>query len=146
MTIRATDGALADTLNSIPLPEGALVFVASSTVSDQWTEVLEELTAAHELSQDAVRAGGPIVYLVEGDDLLGRRGPGRAMVACGLLSAARTLALETARAGVPVNVIAMGPTTSPDSLSGWIESLCGPGGPNGELIRLGADHLGKALP
>jgi len=144
--IRAEDGDLADALNSLSLPEGALVFVANSALSDGWTAVLNELTAAYELSQTAVKVGGPIVYLVEGDDLLGRRGAGRAMVACGLLSAARTLALETARAGVPVNVIAMGATTTHDALGSWVELLCGPGGPNGELIRLGADHLGKALP
>jgi hypothetical protein len=107
---------------------------------------LDELTVAYELSQAAVRAGGPIVYVLESDDLLGRRGIGSAMVACGLLSAARTLALETARAGVPVNVLALGATTAPDSVRFWVQSLCVPNGPNGELIRLGADHLGKALP
>lgn len=144
--IRAGDGDLADTLNSLPLPDSAVVFVANSAVSDEWSAVLAELTAAYQLSQAAVRAGGPIVYLVESDDLLGRRGIGSAMVACGLLSAARTLALETARAGTPVNVVAVGATTTCDSLGAWVELLCGPNGPNGELIRLGADHLGKALP
>lgn len=144
--IRAEDGDLADDLNGLPLPEGALVFVANPAVSDGWTAVLVELTAAYQLSQAAVRAGGPIVYVVESDDLLGRRGIGSAMVACGLLSAARTLALETARAGPPVNVMALGATTTRDSVRTWIELLCGRNGPNGELIRLGADHLGKALP
>jgi D-serine deaminase-like pyridoxal phosphate-dependent protein len=144
--IRAEDGDLADALTSLSLPDGALVFVANAAVSDGWTAVLDELTAAYELSQTAVRAGGPIVYLLESDDLLGRRGIGSAMVACGLMSAARTLALETARAGVPVNVLALGATTKRDSVRFWVESLCRPNGPNGELIRLGADHLGKALP
>jgi D-serine deaminase-like pyridoxal phosphate-dependent protein len=144
--IRAEDGDLADALTSLSLPDGALVFVANAAVSDGWTAVLDELTAAYELSQAAVRAGGPIVYLLESDDLLGRRGIGSAMVACGLMSAARTLALETARAGVPVNVLALGATTKRDSVRFWVESLCRPNGPNGELIRLGADHLGKALP
>jgi hypothetical protein len=123
-----------------------LVFVANPGVSDEWTAVLEELTEAFDLSQAAARNGGPIVYLLEGDDLLGRRGSGPAMVACGLLSAARTLALETARAGVPVNVVALGATTKSESVRFWVEALCRPHGPNGELIRLGADHLGKALP
>lgn len=144
--IRVERGDLANALGNLSLPDGALVFVANSSVSDEWTAVLEELTAAFELSQAAVRSGGPIVYLLEGDDLLGRRGAGSAMVACGLLSAARTLALETARSGVPVNVLALGPTTPPESVRFWVEALCGPNGPNGELIRLGADHLGKALP
>jgi D-serine deaminase-like pyridoxal phosphate-dependent protein len=143
--IRAEDRDLANALNSLPLPEGALIFVANPAVSD-WTAVLDELTAAYQLSQAAVRAGGPIVYLVENDDLLGRRGIGSAMVACGLLSAARTLALETAQAGSPVNVIALGTATAQDSLKVWVELLCRPDGPSGELVRLGADHLGKALP
>lgn len=144
--IRVESGDLADVLGTLSLPDGALVFVANSRVSDEWTAVEDELTAAFELSQDAIRSGGPIVYLLEGDDLLGRRGAGRAMVACGLLSAARTLALETARAGTPVNVLALGATATPESVRFWVEALCGPNGPNGELIRLGADHLGKALP
>lgn len=143
--IRAEDRDLANALNSLQLPDGALIFVANPAVSD-WTAVLDELTAAYQLSQAAVRAGGPIVYLVENDDLLGRRGIGSAMVACGLLSAARTLALETARAGSPVNVIALGTATAQDSLKVWVELLCRPDGPSGELVRLGADHLGKALP
>ena len=144
--IRAGDGDLADALNSLRLPDSALVFVADSAVPDAWMAVLDELTAAYQLSRAAVRAGGPIVYLVESDDLLGRRGIGSAMVACGLLSAARTLALETARAGSPVNVMALGAATTRDSVAAWVELLCAPNGPNGELIRLGADHVGKALP
>ena len=144
--IRAGNGDLAEALGSLSLPDGGLVFVANAAISDAWAAVLDELTSAYELSQAAVRAGGPIVYVLENDDLLGRRGIGRAMVACGLLSAARTLALETARAGVPVNVLALGATTTSDSVRFWVQSLCRPNGPNGELIRLGADHLGKALP
>ncbi len=144
--IRSQNDELAGALGGLSLPDSALVFVANSGVSDEWTAVLEELTEAFELSQAAVRHSGPIVYLLEGDDLLGRRGIGSAMVACGLLSAARTLALETARAGVPVNVVAVGANTAPEMVGFWVEVLCRPNGPNGELIRLGAEHLGKALP
>lgn len=144
--IRFGGGDLADALGNLSLPDGALVFAAASSLSDDWTAVSEELRAAFELSQAAARSGGPIVYVLDNDDLLGRRGAGSAMVACGLLSAARTLALETARAGVPVNVLALGTAATPESVKFWVEALCGPNGPNGELIRLGADHLGKALP
>lgn len=144
--IRSQSGDLGDALGSLSLPDGALVFVANSGVTDEWAAVLDELTEAFDLSQAAVRNGGPIVYLVDGDDLLGRRSVGGAMVACGLLSAARTLALETARSGNAVNVVAVGAATTAESVSHWVEALCRPDGPNGELIRLGADHLGKALP
>ena len=144
--IRSQSGDHVDALGTLSLPDSALIFVANSGVSDEWTAVLEELTEAFDLSQAAVRSSGPIVYLLDGDDLLGRRGTGGAMVACGLLSAARTLALETARAGIPVNVVALAATTTPESVKFWVEALCRPNGPTGELIRLGADHLGKALP
>jgi NAD(P)-dependent dehydrogenase (short-subunit alcohol dehydrogenase family) len=144
--IRSHSGGLADALGSLSMPDGALVFAANSGVSNEWPAVLDELTEAFDLSQAAVRSGGPIVYVVDGDDLLGRGGIGGAMVACGLLSAARTLALETARAGTSVNVVAVGAETSPETVAHWVEALCRPDGPSGELIRLGVDHLGKALP
>jgi hypothetical protein len=144
--IRCKSGDLADALKRLSLPDGALVFVTNSDLSNGWGAVSEELTEAFERSQAAARNSGPVVYVVDGDDLLGRNGIGRAMVACGLLSAARTLALETARSGVQVNVVAVGITTPPEVTSLWVETLCRPNGPNGELIRLGVDHLGKAVP
>lgn len=144
--IRCGGGVLADALARSSLPVGALVFVAKADVSDEWRDVSAELSDAFDLSKAAAAESGPVVYVVDGDDLLGRRGSGGAMVACGLLSAARTLALETARSGVPVNVIATGEDTSPDLVAFWAEALCRPGGVNGELVRLGSSHLGKALP
>jgi hypothetical protein len=144
--IRCDAGHLADALRQVMLPEGALVFVTKANVTDDWEKVSGELMEAFTLSQEAARSGGPVVYVVDGDDLLGRGGRGPAMVACGLLSAARTLALETAKSGRPVNVVALGDRDSPDLVGLWVEILCRPGGPSGELIRLGGDHLGKALP
>ncbi len=148
--IRCARSDLAGALSGLALPENALVFVTDPAVSDDWSAVMEELTEAFDLSQTAARNGGPVVYVLDGDDLLGRRGPGRAMVACGLLSAARTLALETAKSGVPVNVpvnvLALDESSSPELAGFWVETLCRRNGPNGELIRLGGGHLGKALP
>ena len=144
--IRCESGDLAEALGGISLPDNALVFVSRIDRTGEWSAVFQELTEAFYLTQEAARDEGPVVYVLDGDDLLGRRGPGRAMVACGLLSAARTLALETARSGVPVNVIAVSEDTSPELVGTWVESLCRTGGPNGELIRLDGSHLGKALP
>lgn len=145
--IRCESGDLADALGRILLPDHALVFVARTDLRGEWNAVLEELTEAFNLTQEANRNAGPVVYVVDGDDLLGRRGTGQAMVACGLLSAARTLAMETARSGIPVNVVAISDDTAPESVGKWVESLCRVGaGPHGELIRLGGNHLGKALP
>jgi len=144
--IRCDSGHLADALGGIELPDNALVFVARADLAAEWNPIFRELQEAFELSQEAARNLGPVVYVVDGDDLLGRRGTGQAMVACGLLSAARTLALETARSGVPVNVLAISPDALPELVGIWVQSLCREGGPSGELIRLGGSHLGKALP
>jgi hypothetical protein len=144
--IRCTRSELTAALSVVELPEGALVWVTDPTIGDSWEDVLSELTDAFDASQHAAKTGGPIVYVVNSDDLLGRNGPGRAMVACGLLSAARTTAIESRKAAVPVNVIALEELTAPDTVARWVASLSQPGGPSGELIRLGGDHLGKALP
>jgi hypothetical protein len=126
-------------------PEEGLVFAASG-VGDGWEAVLAELTAAFELTRRAARAGGPVVYVVRHDDLLGRGGPGPAMVATGLLSGARTLAFETAKADVPANVLAVEADSTVETVARWTIRLLERDGPSGELIRLGAAHVGKALP
>ena len=144
--IRCTRTELTAALSVVDLPEGALVWVTDPTTGDRWEDVLSELTDAFDASQQAAKAGGPIVYVVDSDDLLGRNGPGRAMVACGLLSAARTTAIESRKSAVPVNVIALEDVTAPDTVARWVASLSQPHGPLGELIRFGGDHLGKALP
>ncbi len=120
------------------------VFQAIPT-DDTWEACVSELTEAYEMSRRAVEAGEPLVYVVHNDDLLGRRGAGAAMVATGLLSAARTLALETAREGIPVNVIAIDDETAVERLAIWVGRLLESGGPTGELVHLTAGHLGKAL-
>lgn len=107
---------------------------------------MEEMVEAFTLSQQAARAGAPVVYVVESADLLGRNGAGRAMVATGLLSAARDLAQETVRAGIPVNVLATDATASPETVNTWIARLLQEPGTTGELIRLGSTHLARALP
>jgi len=126
-------------------PEDGLVFVAAGDRAD-WEAVAEELGEAFELTQRAARSGAPVVYVVAGEDLLGQRGAGPAMVACGLLSAARTLAFETRKDGVPANVVATQADTAPEVVARWTALLLEGGGPTGELVKLGGAHLGKALP
>ncbi len=140
---------LADALVSECLTKGepadGLVFAAAE-VGDDWEEVLAELTTAFELTREAVRNEAPVVYVVAHDDLLGRRGPGRAMVATGLLSGARTAAVEQLKKGVAVNALAVEQDSDPASVATWVARLLEPGGPTGEIVRLGGAHLGKALP
>lgn len=118
----------------------------AADVSDDWGDVLAELTDAYEVSRRAVESGQALVFIVRTDDLLGRRGAGKAMVATGLLSAARSAALETAKAGIPINVLAVEEQTATDIIAAWISQLMQTGGPTGEVVRLGPSHIGKALP
>lgn len=115
-------------------------------VSDDWGEVLAALTRAFEASRSAAQAGESIVYVVHNDDLLGRRGPGKAMLATGLLSAARSAALEGIRDGWTVNVVAFSAGTDPDTVADWADHIVGSSEVTGEVLRIGPDHIGKALP
>ena len=141
-------GDLAVALEGADGPEGALVFVADPAVGDDWGAVLAQFREAFDRTRQALEAGAPVVYVVDQRDLLGQRGTAAAMTATGLLSGARSAAFEMRRAGIPVNVVATEEATPPEAVAAWVGRLLapGPGGPTGELVRLGGDHLGKALP
>ena len=115
-------------------------------VGEDWAAVIAELTRAFQLSRSAAQGEESIVYVVRQDDLLGRRGAGNAMVACGLLSAARTAALEGARKGWTANVVAFDELADRADVEGWARRLLDGGAVNGELIRIGSGHIGKTLP
>lgn len=116
-------------------------------VGEDWDAVRTELRRVFEMSRAAARAEESFVYVVHHDDLLGRRGAGNAMVATGLLSAARTAALEGARKGWTTNVVAYDDAADPEAVQRWAERLAVDSeGVTGELIRVGQSHLGKALP
>jgi hypothetical protein len=114
-------------------------------VDEDWAAVLAELTRAFEVSRSSAQGEGSIVYVVRQDDLLGRRGAGNAMVACGLLSAARTAALEGARKGWTANVVAFDDVADRAMVEAWARRLLDDGEVNGELIRVGSGHIGKTL-
>lgn len=122
-----------------------VVFYAKRVTND-WESVISELTVAFDMTRYALREKTPIAYVVHQADLLGQRGTGPAMVATALLSGARTAAIEGRKPGVPVNVLAIEGDESPEVISRWCRRLLETGGPTGELVRLGGDHLGKALP
>lgn len=119
----------------------------ANRVGDDWEEVRSELERAFQMSRRAARDEESIVYVVHHDDLLGRRGPGNAMVATGLLSAARTAAIEGSRKGWTANVVAYDEESDTGVVRSWAERLATDSqGVTGEIIRIGASHLGKALP
>jgi len=115
-------------------------------VDESWNDVLAELTRVFERSRVAAQAGESLVYVVKQDDLLGRRGAGNAMVATGLLSAARTAALEGARNGWTANVVAYDEGADRGAVQAWAKRLLEAGDVTGELIRVGSGHVGKTLP
>jgi hypothetical protein len=119
----------------------------ANRVGDDWEEVRSELERAFQMSRRAAQDEESFVYVVHHDDLLGRRGPGNAMVATGLLSAARTAAIEGSRKGWTANVVAYDEEAETEVVRSWAERLATDSqGVTGEIIRIGASHLGKALP
>lgn len=119
----------------------------ASRVDDDWDEIRAELERAFQMSRTAAQAEESFVYVVHHDDLLGRRGAGNAMVATGLLSAARTAAIEGSRKGWTANVVAYDDGTDEETVQAWAEKLAtDSSGVTGELIRVGSSHIGKALP
>lgn len=135
---------LPDTIGALELPPDVAVVDARAVVQD-WASAKAVLLGAFDASQQAARAGVPIVYVVHADDLLGRRGAPSAMMANGLVAAARTAAIELARKNIPVNVLGVADDTPPGATSRWVRRLAEPGGPTGEVIHLDSGHLGKAL-
>ncbi len=115
-------------------------------VSNEWADIKAELDRAFQMSRLAAQAEESFVYVVHNDDLLGRRGAGNAMVATGLLSAARTAAIEGSRKGWTVNVIAHDDDADQEQVRDWANQMLDSNGATGELIRIGSSHLGKALP
>ena len=118
----------------------------AAEVGDDWPEVKAELERAFQMSRRAAQAGESFVFVVHNDDLLGRRGAGNAIVATGLLSAARTAAIEGSRKGWTANVIAHDEGTPAEEVERWADRMLESDGVTGEVIRLGPGHLGKALP
>ena len=118
----------------------------TETVGDDWSEVRAELERAFQMSRAAALSEESFVYVVRQDDLLGRRGAGNAMVAAGLLSAARTAALEGSRKGWTANVIAHDEDADPEVVEEWAGQMLDSRGVTGELIRIGSAHIGKVLP
>ena len=146
MTLRCASLQLAALLEEWRDETSGLVFVADDQTGEAWSEVAAELTDAFNLTQQSLANGLAVVFVVHNDDLLGRNGPPRAMVAMGLLSATRTAALEHRKTGVAVNVIAREDDTEPSLIARWCGILMDGGLPTGELIHLGSEHIGKALP
>jgi hypothetical protein len=119
----------------------------AAEVGDSWEEVAAEMERAFRFAREAASGERSVVFVVNSDDLLGRRGPGNAMLATGILSAARTLALEGWRKGWTANVVAWdGETGTREEAEALALQLAENGKVTGEVVRIGPGHIGKALP
>lgn len=113
--------------------------------AESWDDARAELTEAFEKSREASRNEDSIVYIVANDALLGRTGPADAMVAAGLVSAARTAAAEGWKKGWTANVVAFDDGHEPSLVLERAVSLLEDELVTGELVHIGPGHIGKAL-
>jgi NAD(P)-dependent dehydrogenase (short-subunit alcohol dehydrogenase family) len=134
-----------DALRGGDAPPGGLVFAADPDEPRDFSALEDELAECFRLTQEAATAGAPVVYVLSQPDLLGQRGALGAMRAGALLSAARSLALEGARDGLRANAVAIGAGADADRVATWVRLLLTEPGVSGELVRVDAAHLGKAL-
>lgn len=130
-------------VNQVEIEAGLIFWM--DEIGDTWADARAELDSAFALSKSTAVEESSIVYVVRNDDLLGRNGPTRAMVSSGLVSGARTAALEGSRKGWTANVIAYDPGVEADSILDQAIALLKNGAVTGELVHLGPGHLGKAL-
>lgn len=130
-----------------PSDPGEPTVIAAPRATNDWGETLDGLTRLFRVAKAAAEHGASVVFVVSVDALLGRTGALEAMAATGVVSAARTLALELKKQGAVVNCLATAETTPPDEAARWIVRLleASPEGPTGELIQLSGGQIGKAL-
>lgn len=130
-----------------PWDPGAPSVIAVPRGTASWAETVDGLIGVFRLAKAAAEHGASVVFVTSVDALLGRTGPLDAMAAMGVVSAARTLALESKKHGAVVNCVATTDHTPPDEAARWIVQLlqASTEGPSGELIQLGGEQVGKAL-
>jgi hypothetical protein len=134
----ATEAEVGEAIHDI---DGLFIDAFDTTLLTSWTEAKQVFTEAFHALREAKRSGVNAVVRVHTDDGYGRRGELGAMVACGLTSATRTLAMEM-RDGSVANVISDDGTAS-ENLLATISWLLSSSAITGEVITLGRGHLGR---
>jgi hypothetical protein len=103
----------------------------------------DELTRAFVCMRDAAQDGETIVVALDEDDIQGVGETAAAALAHGLLGLARAFAVEGRKASWQINVLSSTADIPAEERLRWIEHLARPGAASGELVRLGASHLGR---
>jgi hypothetical protein len=126
---------------SLPEPAG-LVYDASTLDPADWPTLEAELDRVFALTQQAVIAGKPVVYVIHEPSMWGHGSPLRAALTTALLGGMRSGAVETARAGVAFNAVAVPDDVDPDELATMVSFLLS-GRLTGQLLTAGSTHLGR---
>jgi NAD(P)-dependent dehydrogenase (short-subunit alcohol dehydrogenase family) len=111
------------------------------SLGDDPGAVAPTLTAAFAEIRGALEAGRPVAVVVAAGDLLGQGSPLDAALATGLLGMVRTLAIEGARPGWRINVVA-GAAGDEEVVAETIALLSG-SALTGQLLQVGGANLGK---
>jgi hypothetical protein len=111
-----------------------------------WQAAEDRLANAFSLSRACASQNAPIVFLVRSADVRGSRGPLPAAVACALISAARSLAIEGLKTRHYVNVVATDDTTSAEDVAAVVSLVLERPVMTGELIDVGTQKLGRVQP
>ncbi|MFA6577311.1 MAG: hypothetical protein WCS84_17945 [Nocardioides sp.] len=124
--------------------ENAKGLVYDASVSDpaDWAALEAELDTVFRLTQQAVLAGEPIVYVIHEPAIWGHATPLRSALATALMGGMRSAAVEGARAGLAANVVATDVDVDPARLADAIEFLL-TSGLTGQVLTCGTTHLGR---
>jgi hypothetical protein len=113
----------------------------ATPLGDDPGAVTPALTEAFVAAREALEAGRPVAVLVAAGDLLGQGSPLDAAVATGLLGMVRTLAIEGAKPGWRINVVA-GDDGDDAAVAEAVAMLAG-SSLTGQLLQVGGANLGK---
>ncbi len=119
-----------------------LVYDASTSDPQNWDALEKELDEVFRLTQEAVLAGLPIVYVVSEPAIWGHQSPLRSALATALMGGARSAAVEGARNGLAANVVATDEGVDPVQLADTIDFLLS-SGLSGQVLTCGTTHLGR---
>lgn len=102
------------------------------------------LTGAFTTVRDALEAGDPVAVVLSAADLEGQGTPLDAALATGILGMVRTLAIEGAKPGWRVNVVAAG-EAGEAAVEATLAALA-TSPLSGQLLQTGGANLGKVVP
>lgn len=115
---------------------------ASASEPGTWEELEAELDSVFAGTQQAVRDGQPIVYVVHEPSMWGHTSPLRSALATALLGAMRSAAVELARSGGAANVLAVDEDTDGGRVARTLDWLLA-GDISGAVVTAGTAHLGR---